>query len=170
VRKGVRAFGLKACADRPEAPIFWRHRRLLTAEGAAIRAGSEFIEQDEKQRQFAEAGEIMSSCASGLIREKTNLIVLEKCLGLLEELGDAIEGNGFNLARDGTALTTLCGPCEEERLEETLFDIYRLLSTAASVPDVVREQAKFSSPEAYKKEFLKELSCEEFANIERRAR
>ena len=83
------------------ASIWWRKRRHLTAEGAAIRLGSHFVAYDEKERQFIEAGEIsqISSC-DGLVRKIANPEVLMRCLGLLAGLRDAIEQNGFDPERD----------------------------------------------------------------------
>lgn len=138
----------------------WRYRRLLIAEGAEIRAASEFVEHDEKRRQFEEATEILSSCPSGLVRKITNPEVLERCLDLLNELKDAVQQDDFNPEDDEIVLTILYGPSEEEDRKHTLFDSYLRLSMAASVTDDLREEGKFLSPEAYKKTFLDELSDE----------
>ena len=143
------------------ASLYWRKRRLLAAEGAAIRLGSQFVRYDEKQQQFIEAGEIsqMPNCG-GLVRKITNPEILEKCLDLLADLKDAIEKNGFRPENDEAVLTTLYGDFEENHWEATLFNAYSTWSKVAGLPDNIREEGKFLSPELCKKEFLKSLSNE----------
>jgi hypothetical protein len=40
--------------------ILWRYRRMLIAEGAEIRKGSEFLETDMRRNEWAEAEEEIS--------------------------------------------------------------------------------------------------------------
>jgi hypothetical protein len=143
------------------ACLWWRKRRFLIAERAEILAASLFVDYDEKQRQLNDAGEILerSSCG-GLVRKITNPEVLQKCLKLLADLNDAIKQRGFNPERDKAVLTALYGDFEGDPREHALLNSYLMLSTAASVPNDVRELGEFLSPELYAKDFLKELSNE----------
>jgi hypothetical protein len=143
------------------ASIVWRERRFIIAEGAVIRLGSQFVEYDEEQRQFIEAGEISQmSSYGGLVRKIATPEVLQRCLDLVAELKDAIEEPGFDPETDKAILTALYGDFEEDHWEDTLFNSYLLSSRAASVPDEVRELGEFLSPELYIKDFLKELANE----------
>jgi hypothetical protein len=143
------------------ATIIWRLRRLRIAEGAEIRAGIEFIEQDEKQRQFVEATEIFSSAAPVLMKEKKNPEVLARCLGILHEVRHSIQEDDFDVDHDEPLLAMLYGPSEEDHCENTLLDCYLRLFEAASVSDDIREEGKYLSPETYKDQFLEKLSAEE---------
>jgi hypothetical protein len=143
------------------ASLVWRDRRFLIAEGAEIRGGTQFVEYDEKQRQFIEAGEISEiSSPGGLVTKIANPEILQRCLKLLADLRGAIEENGFDPETDKAILTTLYGDFEEDSREDTLLESYLFSSTAASVPDDVRQLGEFQSPEVYTKDFLEDLSNE----------
>ena len=60
----------------------------------------------------------------------------------------------------------LYGDFDDKHWEDTLYSSYASLSKAASVPDHIREEGKFSSPDSYKEAFLKKLS-DEIGRLER---
>src|ERR1700688_4310827 len=88
------------------AVLFWRQRRLLIAEGAEIRANSEFVEWDGRARQFQEAVEILPLKSNGgLIRWIANPKVLQEFVDLLNVLKDGIETDIFVPGSDNLILT-----------------------------------------------------------------
>jgi hypothetical protein len=88
------------------ASIAWRYRRFLSAEGAEIRHGSEFVEWDQQngERQKAETNvnnmENLFDSDPGLIRSIHVPDMLDGCLELLCELREEIESSGFDKDRD----------------------------------------------------------------------
>src|ERR1035438_482696 len=82
-----------------KADAEWHSRRGVRALNAEIEARSElFLEWDEQQRQFQEAGRLssVSSNGGGLIRKIENTEALEACLSRLRVLKTGIENNGFS--------------------------------------------------------------------------
>jgi hypothetical protein len=87
----------------------WRKRRLLVAEGAEIRKGTEFLGWEEEQNQHNEAENIafLDVEYSGLVSRITNPKVMEKCLDLLRRLKDEIEESGCDEKGDQAILARL---------------------------------------------------------------
>jgi hypothetical protein len=140
----------------------WRQRRLLIAEAAEIEAGREFIEWDERQRQLVDTGRIRQVYINGgLVRKIANPEALQRCLDLLKKLRDSIEQDDFDPQNDAPILTTLYGEFNDKHWEETLFNSYLLFSRVADLPDHIRKEGEFDSPEEYKKAFLEELADEQ---------
>jgi hypothetical protein len=87
------------------AMIEWRRRRVLQAEGAEIRQGSEFLEWDQRNQHRHES-EIVKrtlvrefkrfSDVAGLITEIQNPKVLEYCVELLLGLQERIKSRGLD--------------------------------------------------------------------------
>jgi len=78
----------------------WRKRRLLIAEGAEIRKGTEFLICGYAKRQDSDATLLFELESLGLVSGAENPIVLKKCLELLEILKESIEENGFDEKND----------------------------------------------------------------------
>ncbi len=69
------------------AVLWWRLRRVWTAEGAEIRTGAEFIQWDANDRNRQDGATLPQlDCNGGLIRWIANPQALQGCLSLLEEL------------------------------------------------------------------------------------
>jgi len=142
------------------ASIVWRHRRLIVAESAEIRKGREFLEWDEKQRNEDEiikfdTHELESR---GLIRNKTNPIVIETCLSVLRVLAALIEKRGFDEGIDKEFLTRVYGNTHSTGELDSLLDSYSRHLKIARCPRARGEKNESKSPEECKNEFLEELS------------
>ena len=146
------------------ATILWRHRRLIMAEAADIRKGTEFLEWDQRNQQQKEAEEIGSSSVleynGGLIRKIQNPVVLRRCLKLLAELREGIENYGFQSKRDGAILEKIYGDLDKDRLHETLYDAYAIWLGTSSVSEEEREREGYASPELCKKNILHLIDSE----------
>jgi hypothetical protein len=143
------------------AVLLWRNRRLFVAEAAEIRAGSEFVEWDERQRQLAEAGRISQvQCNGGLVRRIQNIEALQTCLDLLDQLKDHIAKNGFHLEGDNLILTKLYGDFTSNHWENNLVKKYLEWYGIAHAADHRREQMGLPSLEECKQSFLEELDAE----------
>ena len=91
------------------ATSLWRKRRLLIAEGAEIRKGTEFLIFAYAKNQDSDATLLFELESLGLLSGADNPIVLKKCLELLEILEESIEKDGFNEQNDKPILTQLYG-------------------------------------------------------------
>jgi hypothetical protein len=142
------------------AVLSWRYRRLVVAEAAEIQKRSAFLEWDNKERRDDEASEgiVFTVHTVGLIKKKNNPLILEKCTGLLKELKDNIQSNGFDSDSDELTLTELYGDLEQHA--ETLLDTYRAWHATAECSDEERKQNGYASAEQCVKNFLKELENE----------
>ncbi len=144
------------------AALFWRKRRLLIAEGAEIRASSEFVEWNGQERQRQEAARLPQlSCNGGLIRQIANPQALQGCLDLLVELKEGIEEDGFDPEYDRVILVKLYGRYDkEEDWQKTLFNSYLIWRNTSLASDEERQQEGFASPQESKDNFLGELNEE----------
>jgi hypothetical protein len=146
------------------AAILWRQRRLLIAEGAEIRKGTEFLEWDQRNHQQEEAEEIGSSFLldfhDGLIRKAQNPIVLERCLELLAELREAIGAKGFDPDTDRALLQKIYGNELKHYLRETLCDSYSNWLNTADTPEEERQREGYATPEQCKENVLHEIDAE----------
>ena len=112
------------------ATLMWRQRRLLVAEGAEIRNGSEFWEWDKENRERQEiaAGgngldvEQVFRTDPALIWKIQDAEILTACLDLLSELREEIESGGFDNKRDTGVLRDIYGPVVE--FQQTLLVSY----------------------------------------------
>jgi len=141
--------------------IVWRQRRLIMAEAAEIRKGTEFLEWDQRNQQQKEAEDIASSSVleynGGLIRKMQNPVVLKRCLELLAELRQEIENEGFNPEDDTPILEKIYGGRDGHALRETLYETYIIWVRTAAVPAEEREREGYATPERCKQYFLQEL-------------
>jgi hypothetical protein len=140
------------------ATLFWRKRRLLIAEGAEIRASSEFIEWDSHERQHQELVELLSPRSNGgLIRWIANPQVLQGCVNLLKELKESIKARGFVPGSDNVILTRLYGIDAKENRYYALSFSYLLWSRVAAFPEEERKQKGLPSSQEAKERFLAKL-------------
>jgi hypothetical protein len=146
------------------ATILWRHRRLVMAEAAEIRNGTEFFVWDERNQQQQEAEEIASSSMldyeGGLIRKIQSPHVLERCLELLAELRQGIEKGGFAPERDTAILRKIYGDRGKGHLRETLYDDYAIWVGTSRVSEEEREREGYATPEQCKRIVLKLIDAE----------
>jgi hypothetical protein len=140
------------------AILFWRNRRLLIAEGAEIRASSEFVEWDGHERQHQEFQELLSLRSNGgFIRWIANPQVLQGCVNLLKELKEGIEACGFVPGSDNVILAKLYGIDHKENWHYALSFSYVLWSRVAAFPEEERKQKGLPSAQEAKERFLAEL-------------
>ncbi|HET8922245.1 MAG TPA: hypothetical protein VFN26_04530 [Candidatus Acidoferrum sp.] len=147
------------------AAISWRKRRLLIAEGAEIRKGTEFIEWEAKRQRDDEAANIsfLDVQCSGLVSQITNPKVLEKCLDLLQRLHKEIEEGGFDEKEDKAILARLYGDSGGfGGVENSLFDVYSSCVSTANSHASAHEggEVMFLSPAACKYKFFHFLNKE----------
>jgi hypothetical protein len=138
------------------AALFWRNRRLLIAEGAEIRARSEFIEWDRNERR-RNTDPPISLIFSGLIRGIGNPDVLQQCLDLLARLKERIDKNGFDLESDKVILAKVYGTDKDQK---TLFYSYAAWLSTSLCPEDERQREGYATPEESKDNFLDELNQE----------
>jgi hypothetical protein len=136
----------------------WRQRRALIAEGAEIRRNSEFVESDRRQNKLEEAEEISrktypattprrAPAAVGLMWSIENSDVLDRCIEILEELRQAIEGTGFDKERDESLLETIYGDPTVAHLRSTLHNEYWMHLVTALMPEDERVRNGYATPE-----------------------
>ncbi len=149
------------------AMLSWRYRRLLEAEGAEIRQGTEFLEWDQRTRYSREAemakrripGEVKSSVEiSCLIPEIQNPEILEYCLKLLLDLQNGIKSRGFSKDIDSSILAIIYGP--KMNLHETLPRRYSVWCNISTTPEEERQRNGYSTPEECKNRVLSEIEVE----------
>jgi hypothetical protein len=158
------------------ASLTWRHRRLLLAEGAEIRGGSEFLEWDQRNQQRQEAEEILTRNANsqyvfdserGLIAKVHNPVILEQCVKMLTELRRQIQENGFDdeadenselYERGSSILRRIYGTPKLGR--ETLYESYLVWVATAQLSEEERQRQGCATPEECVSNFLSELDKE----------
>jgi hypothetical protein len=140
------------------AVLFWRNRRFLVAEGAEIRANSEFVEWDGRARQFQEAVEILPRRSNGgLIRWIANPNVLKEFVDRLKALKEGIEAGIFVPESDNVILAMLYGTDDKENWPYGLSLTYVLWSVVAALSEEERKQRGLPSPQLAKEGLLAEL-------------
>jgi len=152
------------------AVLWWRLRRVWTAEGAEIRTGAEFIQWDTNERNRQDAAALPQlDCNGGLIRRIANPEALQGCLSLLEELKESL-GEGFDPEFDKEILTKLYGSYaewdREKNWQKTLFDSYLLRLSTSPCSEEERKEKGYASPQKCKEDFLEEVN-EEIRRLER---
>lgn len=151
--------------------LWWRLRRVWIAEGAEIRAGSEFIQWDAEERNRQDAAILPDlSLNGGLVRWMANPEVLQGSLDLLEELKENVENGGFHPEYDKAIMTKLYGNHDErgrsEKWKKTLFHSYFVWLGTSLCSDEERKQNGYASPQKCAENFLKEVK-EEIQRLER---
>jgi hypothetical protein len=153
------------------AVLWWRLRRVWTAESAEIRAGAEFIQWDAAEHHRQDAARLPElSCNGGLIRWIANPEAMQGCLTLLDELKENLDEQGFVPEFDKTILTKLYGSYnewdEEKNWQKTLFDSYLVWLRTSECSEEERKENGYASPQKCKENFLEEVS-EEIKKLER---
>src|ERR1700693_580859 len=90
----------ESCLVETLAITWSRQRRLLIAEGAEIRIGTEFFEWDKEQRRRREVSTLVFESKRSLMEDRANPASLKRCSNLLRELRERIEQNGFDPVND----------------------------------------------------------------------
>jgi hypothetical protein len=144
------------------ATITWRHRRLLLAEGAEIQKNREFVQWDQRSREYEAAQELAKeqrySPEEGLIQKIDNREVLERCLELLSELRQQIEESGFDQESDNSLLRKIYGT--KSGLRENLYGFYGPWFNTFETSEEEREREGYASPEQCRKNVLDEIDKE----------
>ena len=153
------------------AVLWWRLRRVWTAEGAEIRTGAEFIQWDANERNRQDAAALPQlDCNGGLIRRIANPEALQGCLSLLEELRESLGDEGFDPEFDKEILTKLYGSYaewdREKNWQKTLFDSYLVWLNTSLCSEEERKEKGYASPQKCKENFLEDVS-EEIRRLER---
>jgi hypothetical protein len=105
------------------AVISWRKRRLLIAERAEIRKGTEFVDSDIQQRSNDEFAIILQEgCPLG--EKLANPRALNACIELLTELKNLTEGENLNEMLSDHIIRLLCGKNGSENLLALAIDGY----------------------------------------------
>jgi hypothetical protein len=158
------------------ASLLWRYRRLISAEGAEIRKHREFLRWDEGLEQTAAAehqarrrvaeGETFWAFdlgfPEGLIWQVENPQVLDRCLQLLQKLGELV-ARGHRLHKSGEAvniLRTIYGGPNRQHLNETLFDEYEKWRYTANVDDDERKRQGCATPRECRENVLNSIAAE----------
>lgn len=147
------------------AVLYWRLRRVWTAESAEIRTGADFIQWDADERHRQDAARLPElSCNGGLIRWIANPEAMQGCLALLEQLKENLGGQGFIPEFDKTILTKLYGSRdewdEERNWQKTLFDSYLDWLRTSECSEEERKENGYAAPQKCKENFLEDLNQE----------
>jgi hypothetical protein len=153
------------------AVLAWRHRRLLIAEGAEIRASTEFRKWDEEacERNKAQAiDERLLGESRGLMSEIEDPEVFEHCLELLATFRQQIENDGFSKQRDIAILNEIYGTPDEEEDEEeyeeeiagTFHDVYLTWQRTAAIAEGERRRTGCATPDQCRGRVLYAIECE----------
>src|ERR1700682_6504753 len=137
------------------AVLFWRQRRLLIAEGAEIRANSEFVEWDGRARQFREAVEILPRKSDGgLIRWVANPNIVQVFASRLKTLKEGIETGAFVPESGYALLDTLYGTDNKENWPYGISLSYGLWAGVTALSEEERKQRGLPSPQEAKEDLL----------------
>jgi hypothetical protein len=140
------------------ATSLWRKRRLLIAEGAEIRKGTEFLIFAYAKNQDGDATLLFELKSLGLLSGAENPIVLKKCLELLEILEESIERDGFNEQNDKPILTQLYGNSAfVNKVTITPAILYSCCTMKAPSNESVSHDDEPPSPASLRSMFLKIL-------------
>jgi hypothetical protein len=151
------------------AGLFWRLRRVGAAEVAEIRAGAEFLQWDENERNRQDTSRLSQlSCNGGLTCWVGNPEALQGCLDFLEDLKESMAEDGFDPEYDKAILTKLYGSYEEghDNWKTTLFDSYLAWQGTSLCSDEERQQKGYASPQKCTENVLEEVE-EEIQRLER---
>jgi hypothetical protein len=138
------------------------------AEGAEIQKSTQFIEWEQQNKEQEETEGIGSTFTlkyQGLIRNIHNPHVLDRCLELLAELHEAFAVKGFQ-PDDEEILQEIYGDPERSKLNEDLYDEYRIWLQTAGASEVERIAKGYASPEESKQIVLERID-EEIRRLKR---
>ena len=147
----------------------WRQRRLLVAEGAEIRKGTEFVGWDQRNKEQEEAtrmGTIPSltlpkgpeDADGGLIEQIENPHVLEHCLELLFVFRQEIETYGLTGEWDDWILRKIYG--HRRRFCLDLYDSCSAWFGTMKVPEEERKRKGYAAPKQCKQQVMGEIDAE----------
>jgi hypothetical protein len=141
------------------ATLIWRHRRLLVAEGAEIRNGSEFWEWDKENRKRQEVveDEVFQSDPA-LILKIQDPEKLDGCLESLGYLREEIDSGALDRERDTSILKRIYGPTAEFR--KTFLETYLVWLGTAETSEEERQREGYATPEGCKENILIEIDKE----------
>jgi hypothetical protein len=146
------------------ATILWRQRRVLMAEGAEIRKGTEFLKWNQERKVQEEIKKKTSSdiffSGPSLMDRIENPLLLEHCLDLLTQLQKNIKENGFCPEEDGEILKELCGDSSGTLLEESLRLFYDTWRIAAEISEKKRAAEGYATPRECVNYVLERISDE----------
>ena len=160
------------------ASLLWRYRRLLIAEGAEIRRGTECYSLDKSERDEQEAAIFLRSegkARAGLYSRIENPLIRDRCMEILRFLKESIELWGFDSSIDTPLLTVLFGDVEMTAPTVSLVLSYKLCTRNGKYPDLkelnkleevnIPKEAKnlienLATPEGRKARFLQALQSQ----------
>lgn len=143
------------------AVLFWRFRRLLSAEGAEIQVGSEFAQWDKNQQYRQQAASLPQlTYNGGLLRWIENPEALQGCINLLQDLQRSISACGFRPQYDQSILTKLYGRKDEDSWNNVLSKSYEDWYDTSLCEDQEREEKQYATPQQCQKNFLGEVKKE----------
>jgi hypothetical protein len=141
------------------ASLIWRYRRLLMAEGAEIRKGTEFFHLEETKRFEEEEVRVVNSEAdrAGLFARISNPIILHRCVELLKTLEFSIQKTGFHSSSDIRMLSRVFGEFASSGGKHHIMHFYFLCSQDADLPEEEREKKGRPSPAECRANFVQDL-------------
>lgn len=143
------------------AVLFWRFRRLLSAEGAEIQVGSEFAQWDKNEQYRQKTASFPQlTYNGGLMRWIENPEAVQGCVNLLQDLHKAINANGFDPEYDRAILAKLYGRDDQDSWNNVLSKSYEAWRDTALCEDQERKEKGYATPQQCQKNFLNELKKE----------
>jgi hypothetical protein len=145
------------------ASLLWRYRRLLIAEGAEIRRGTQFHRSDKFAREGREAAAFLRSeleVRAGLLAGAENSCIRELCLEALQSLKESIATMGFRVRLDSRILVQVYGGDELRSVNHPLFLAYATYYRPVVSPGVNQEREDPADAEKRKAKFLKILQLQ----------
>jgi len=142
------------------ASLIWRYRRLLMAEGAEIRKGTEFFHLEETKRLEEEEARVVNSEGddrAGMLLKISNPYILQRCVSLLRTLESMIEESGFHPSLDMRILGRVFGEFASSGGRHHVLFFYFQCSQDADLPDEERQKKGRPSPAECRANFLQEL-------------
>jgi hypothetical protein len=140
------------------ATIWWRHLRLLVAEGAEIRKNIEFLGQNGAKQGMGIGTDFFKS--RDLISRVYDPNVFERCLESLVELGQGIQASGFDKERDSSILTTIYGESDNADSRQTLQGKYWVWFHTSKATEKERTRKGYATVEECKQIVLREIVVE----------
>jgi len=144
------------------ATLFWRHRRLILAEGAEVQSKVEFLQWDQQNGRFDELEQIAREFRPSLILKIENPDVLERCLVLLSTLRALIAECGFDEEQDTKVLREIYGSAADRCYRGSLHEEYVGWSVAipTRASDEEGRSEEFATPEESKQGFICAIDAE----------
>jgi hypothetical protein len=142
------------------ASLIWRYRRLLMAEGAEIRKGTDFFHLEEAKRLEDEELRIVNSEGddrAGMLPKISNPFILQRCVNLLRTLEFMIEKSGFHPSPDMRILGRVFGEFASSGGRHHVMYFYLQCSKDAELSDEERQKKGRPSTAECRANFVKEL-------------